>query len=189
MKKTLLILSLVSISVLAFSQDDNSVGLKAGVNIATIGGDAAGIESKIGFHLGIFGIIKPAKGFGVQPEFVFSRQGAQASSNSDVKINYDYINVPVMFNFYPTENFYLQAGPQLGFLASAKVKFEDESEDLADQLNKVDFAMGFGLGFDLESMIIGFRYNAGLNSTAKDVPSDESYPNQVIQFSIGVKFN
>ena len=185
MKKIHLLLFPLVVSVSAFGQE-TSFGIKAGVNYSTISGDASGVESKIGFHAGVFGIIKPIDALGIQPEMVFSRQGAQASANNDVKFHYDYLNIPVMLNFYPTETFFLQAGPQLGFLVSAKATDGNQTEDIKSQLNTTDFSLGLGMGFDLSHTVIGFRFNLGLNSTSDD--EDATYPNQVAQVSVGFKF-
>jgi hypothetical protein len=178
--KQLLTTVLILITASAFAQP----GLKGGLNFATIGGDAAGVKSKTDFHVGFFFLTMESEKFGVQPEFIFSRQGAQASG---VKINYDYVNVPVMFNYYPEENFFIQGGPQLGLLINAKIKDGDGSIDVKNQLTSLDLSLGLGCGYQSGSTIIGLRYNIGLTDTASDAPG--KYPNRVLQLSIGFKVN
>jgi hypothetical protein len=183
MKKILLTSFLSILSLVGFSQ----TGIKGGLNLATIGGDASGVDSKADFHIGLFFLTKKSETFGIQPEIIYSRQGAQASGNSSVKINYDYLNVPVMFNYYPEEKFFIQGGPQLGILLSGKIKEGDNSLDVKDQLNTVDLSLGLGIGYDTESVILGLRYNIGLTSTASD--SNGNFPNRVLQISIGFRLN
>ena len=186
MKKILLVSFALFSCLSAYCQ--SSFGLKGGLNFANIGGDAQGVESRIAFHAGIFGIIRHSDGFAFSPEFVFSRQGAKAEGNNDIKINYDYINIPLMFNLYPAENFFIQAGPQLGAIIGARISDGDNSEDVANQLNSLDLALGIGIGFDLHMHTIGLRYNAGLSNTAKKSNDNQKFPNQVIQISLGFKF-
>src|SRR5688500_16380190 len=157
MAKILLILSLLLVGNKAYCQ--TSFGFKGGVNYANLGGAAAGVQSKITFHAGLFGIIKASDHFAIQPEIVFSRQGAATAVNPDVKINYDYVNIPLMLNYYPTEVFYVQLGPQLGVLVSGTITDGKDSEDVTDQLNSTDLAIGIGFGFDLRFATIGLRYN------------------------------
>ena len=186
-KNILLILSVLSITTTTYCQ--TSFGIKGGINYANLGGAAAGVKSKITFHAGLFGIIKPSDRFGIQPEIVFSRQGAAMALDPDVKINYDYVNIPLMLNYYPTEIFYVQAGPQLGLVVSGKITNGKDSEDVTDQLNSTDLALGIGFGFDLRFATIGLRYNGGLSSTTDGGNDGEKFINEVLQLSIGLKFN
>jgi hypothetical protein len=185
MKKILVLLAAMALVNFSFAQA--VFGLKGGANLASIGGDASGIEAKLGFHVGMFGLIKTTEKFAVQPELVFSRQGAQLAANSEIKIHYDYVNLPVMMNFYASEKFFLQAGPQIGILVGAKAKYKGDSEDLKDQLKGVDLGLGLGAGVETEKMLIGLRYNLGLTSTSKS--SEGSFPNRVFQLSVGFKIN
>jgi hypothetical protein len=184
MKKFLSLIVLLAVGAVAYSQ---TMGLKGGLNFASLGGDASGVETKIGFHAGIFVIIKTSEKFGVHPELVFSRQGAQLSQNSKFKINYDYVNLPVMLTAYPAEKFFLQAGPQVGFLVGAHFTDGNDKVDVKDQLNTVDFGIGLGAGYTTDSVIFGLRYNLGLSTTSKS--SDGSFPNRVLQLSLGFRFN
>lgn len=118
------------------------------------------------------------------PELIYSSQGASAGTTS---VNYNYINLPVMFNFHTSEKFFLQAGPQLGILASADVSSGTSSVSVKDQLKDVDFALCLGLGAEFSQVIVNARYNIGLSSTSKSTTG--SFPNSVIQFSVGFKFN
>lgn len=185
MKKIQLSLLLLLTTSALFSQS-STFGVKAGVNYATIGGDASGIKSKISMHAGFFGVVMAAEQFGIQPELMFSRQGAKAASNTEVRLNYDYLNIPLMFNYYPSENFFVQAGPQLGVLLGAKVTDGTDSEDVSDQLKSTDASLGIGFGFNFSGTTLGLRYNAGLTNTTDT--SEARFPNQVLQLSLGIKF-
>ena len=119
----------------------------------------AAIMSQRGLH----GIHRDVKNFAVQPELVYSSQGAKYSNGSNnTTFKLGYINIPVMFQYMFDNGFRLEAGPQLGFLVSAKAN----STDIKDQVKKVDFALGVGVGYIHEPSGFGVdaRYNLGLSN-------------------------
>jgi hypothetical protein len=186
MKKILLLFLALLACTTVYCQT-SQLGFKAGVNYANIGGDAAGVESRIAFHAGLFCIIKPSDHFAFQPELVFSRQGAMVVSNNDVRLNYDYINLPLMVSYYATKAFFIVAGPQSGVVVGAKITDGTDSEDIKDQINSPDLAFGIGFGLDLGASTLSLRYNAGLSSTSDGFRDSDKYPNQVLQLSAGFK--
>lgn len=194
------------------SAQEVEFGVKGGVNIANFTGDETDdLESKIGFHIGGFAEIKISEKFSVQPELLFSTQGTKMEEkysedgfdyDVSAKINTSYINIPIMAKLYVTEGFSLEAGPQIGFLMSAKTKAEatvsaggitqsgSEEVDVKDQFNTVDFGLNFGLGYKFtENLSAGARYNLGLSDINKEVEGEAiSVKNSVIQVSIGYSF-
>lgn len=182
MKKTLFTVFAFLFVVIAYSQQ---FGLKGGLNVSSIGGDSQGSSSKTSFHVGLFMLAPISDKVKIMPELVYSSQGASISS-TPLKANYNYINVPVMFNFYPIEKFFLQAGPQLGILASAELTDGTTTQNVKSQLKDTDFSLGLGLGADLPKVLLNARYNLGLSSSSKSTTG--SFPNNVIQISIGFKF-
>ena len=60
-----------------------------------------------------------------------------------------------MAKYYVAEGFSLEAGPQIGFLMSAKMKAESggdsEEIDVKDDLKSIDFGINFGAGYKLEN--------------------------------------
>ena len=161
-------------------------GAKAGLNIATLNGDVEGAKSLVGFHVGGFAQIPLAAKFTFQPEVVYSAQGAK-EDGGDGKINLGYINVPLMFKYAIAEKFNVEAGPQIGFLVSAKEKYNGNSDDIKDQLNSVDFSIGLGASYDFtQNLSADVRYNAGVSNIAKE--SDSKIRNGVFQIGLGYKF-
>ena len=104
-----------------------------------------------------------------------------------------------MAKFYATEKFYVEAGPQIGFLMSAEAESEDtvsfggvtESEstttDVKEFTNSTDFGLGLGLGYNFtENIGAGLRYTAGLSDIYKD--SDGKVNNSNIAISVAYTF-
>ena len=94
----------------------------------------------------------------------------------------------------------LQVGPQFGFLTSAKR--EDyaagqsgpiTTQDVKDDLKKMDISLGLGVGWDLPfGLTLDGRYNWGLTDNNDGATTDSGAPigqikNQVWQVSVGFK--
>lgn len=175
MKKTLLTLSLALLSVVAFSQASVGIGLKGGANFANASTDVStdGITS---YHVGAYGLIKLAN-IGIQPEVLFSKQGASASGDD---LDLSYVNIPVMLKFYLPAGLNLQAGPQFGMLTKA----EDSDGDIKDQFKNSDLAAAVGAGWDAPfGLQVGARYVFSLSDNS-DVPGFE-YKNKTFQIYLG----
>lgn len=193
------------------------VGAKAGLNLAGLGlssdGKLSGVNynGRTGFHLGAYGLIRKGK-LGVQPEIVFSQQGQsyRTPNYSGLRSNLSYINVPIIFKYYPTGGLSIQAGPQFGFLVAAKgdvVQISNSTQgpslgqatldqDLKGYLNSTDFSIAFGAGIDLPvGLNLTFRYNYGVSNINKYPGGTSDSPgfsvaktqNQVIQISLSKK--
>ena len=151
-----------------------NIGIKGGLNLYTINNDNnEDFDTKAGFHLGLIGHIHMARQFALQPEILYSAQGAKYSSGGgDTKINLGYINVPVMFQYMFDNGFRLQAGPQVGFLTSAKAETNNVSIDIKDSFKPIDFALGAGMGYVNPKSGFGIdaRYNLGLSDINEDSP-------------------
>jgi opacity protein-like surface antigen len=183
MKK--IILSAVAVLAFGFTNAQVKFGAKAALNVATLNGDIEDASSLIGFQIGGFAEIKVSEKFAVQPELMYSAQG---TSGDDADINLNYLNIPVMAKFYVADAFSLEAGPQIGFLLSAK----GDGEDMKDFFNSTDFGLNLGAGYDFtENLTAGLRYNFGLSNAADfgDIFEEEvSVNNAVLSVSLGYKF-
>ncbi len=168
-----------------------NIGIKGGLNVYNIKNDNnAKYDSKVGFNVGLLGHIHLAKQLAFQPELVYSTQGAKYNTASiETKINLAYINIPLLIQYMFDNGFRLQAGPQIGFLVSAKAKTGSAEIDLKENLKKVDFAIGAGVGYVHPSSGFGIdaRYNIGL-SNIYDNATVKSY-NRGLQVGVFYLFN
>lgn len=196
MKKQLLILvAVIGLGFSANAQDEKKSGSgmsgevkfgpKAGLNIASLTEDNT--KSLTGFHVGGFAEIMISDKFAVQPEVLYSMQGAKADEG-DGKINLDYIAIPVMAKYFVAEGFSIEAGPQISFVTRAEMSGGGETIDVKDFTNSTDFGLNFGLGYSLPmGVMFSGRYNLGLSDTVKDNQGD-AVKNGVFQLSVGYKF-
>ncbi len=183
MKKYFLTAAAVFGLMSAVSAQDISFGAKAGINIANFSGDAVGNSSLIGFHIGGTAEIELSDEFSFQPELMYSAQGASFDFG-DSKLT--YLNIPLMAKYYVAEGFSLEAGPQVGFLLSAKNK----DVDFKDEVKGIDFGINAGVGYKLDSGLnFGVRYNLGLSNINDTEDTDDfKTKNTVIQLSVGYMF-
>ena len=196
MKKVMIAaIAVVGFSVTGLAQQQVKFGPKAGVNLATISGNDDS-EMKIGFHVGAVAEIKFNDKFSLQPEVLYSAQGGQLKENSDIKMNNDYINIPIMAKYYFVEGFSVELGPQVGFLMKSELKGNDGSVDTKDAHKSIDFGVGVGLAYDLPmGLFVNARYNIGLSKINEDIEAGpitvetDDVKNSVIQIGIGYKFD
>ena len=190
MKK--MILSAIAIFTIGFANaQEVKFGAKAGLNLANISGGGTDTNVRTSFYVGGLAEFGISDKFFIQPELVYSSQGFINKSNTDFSVQLDYLNLPIMAKYMVAEGFSLQAGPQIGFLLSAKNKTPEGSSDIKENLSKVDFSLGLGVGYDInENFNIGFRYNLGLSKINKEsAPSGSSdIKNSVFQIGVGYTF-
>lgn len=168
-------------------------GLRGGASYAKISGeDADSYKAKLGFHAAAVVEIPVSDNFAVQPELLYSSQGSDYEDTYESgSANLDYINVPVMAKYYVSDKLSIEAGPQVGFLLSAKWKGDEfGEEDAKDDFKGIDFGLNLGVGYKLDSGLnFGARYNLGL-ADINDVSGENSkIHNGVFQFSVGYFFD
>ena len=184
MKKLLLTAAAVFAFGFANAQE-TKFGVKAGINLSNWGGDVEGTDSKVGLLVGGFAEIKLSDKFAVQPELLYSGMGAK---DGDVSLNLNYLAVPVMAKYFVAEKFSLEAGPQIGFLMSAKAKLDGESEDIKDAFKSTDFGFNLGAGYDFtENISAGLRYNMGLSNILEG-SGDFKGTNNAFSLAVAYKF-
>ena len=161
--KKLLIIPLIVISSGLFAQNFQ-LGLKGGLNVSNFTGTTfENVDKKalLGFHGGAFLSLLFGDHVALQPEALFSTQGARVSTvNGNERWRVNYLNVPVNLKFRFNGGFYLEAGPQVGFKLSKNIP-NQSTEDFADNM---DFSVNAGLGFHGKSGLgVGGRYVLGIS--------------------------
>ncbi len=140
--------------------------------------NSAEYSSRFGFGIGAV-LDRPMTGqWDLHAEPMFMQKGGNADiSGDDVKLKVSYFELPIMikYNFQPSIMLvpYAMAGPSLGYLLSAKAKFDRGEDDVKDQFENVDFSLGFGGGVSIPkgdlALFAEARYLLGLvNINAED---------------------
>ena len=191
MKKLLFLITTCTVIGFTASAQKTTFGLKAGMTAANMKESFDGLKlsysTKIGFYAGALAEIGVAKNFAVQPELFFALMGAQLKdSGINAKLNLGYINLPILLK-YKSEGFSAFAGPQIGYLVTAKVKDGGKKADAKDQFKSTDFSGVVGAGYTLSNGF-GFdaRYQVGLSNISKDTGIDGNGKNSA--FMVGVHY-
>lgn len=167
------------------SNSNTNIGIKGGYNLAALSYDGEGeTDQRHGLHLGFYAEEFISDNLAIQPELLYSQQGYQIKdSNGTFTQKLDYINLPVMLKLYPSRNFFLEAGPQIGLAISDKDVYEGVfNSTTVYEPNNFDWGMNLGGGFKTNSGIsLGARYHVGLG----DLYDSGKAHNRVLQFSVG----
>lgn len=190
MKIKLITIALFFGVITTMNAQDNTIpksngGIKGGYNLAAVSFDGDGeTEQRHGFHIGVYGESFISESFSIQPELMYSQQGYEITNSSGTFTQkLDYINLPLMLKAYPSKNFFLEAGPQIGLTVSHKEEYDGLfSSSQEYDPNNFDWGMNFGGGFKTDSGIsFGVRYHLGLG----DLYDEGKAQNRVFQFSLG----
>ncbi|MAO47146.1 porin family protein [Winogradskyella sp.] len=174
MKKLLLFTAVMLFTLTSVQSQEFRMGAKAGLNVASLGGDSyygglGSLGSRTSFHIG--GLVEiPLMGkFSIQPELLYSSEGSDWSFGTlgeDTKL--DFVRVPVMVKFYVIEGLSAEAGPVFGVLVNAEGTYYDNNGDLVngdakDYYRSFDAQFGIGASYRLNmGVFFSLRYNKGL---------------------------
>ncbi len=192
MKKSLIVFIAISITAFANAQKTKQdegikLGIKGGLNVTNLMGDVKDVAIRTSIHAGLVAEIIVSDKFSIQPELLYSGQGATVTSDGGGRIKLDYITLPVLAKFPIAKNLSLEAGPQVGFLISGKYKTNDSNEKI-EGLKTIDFGLDAGLEYELNNgVFFQARYNIGLTDIGYAGDNNRA-SNSVIQFSIGKQF-
>lgn len=200
----------------AFAQDTGvQVGPKVGMNVSVLDSQInSETQFKPGLLLGGFVRWRISERIALQPELVYSQQGATNKLNfggqpAENKINLNYLNIPLLLKIYAGRVVNFQVGPQLGLLLSGRrvgqssyfsgsngSGYSTEDTDVTESY-KGDFALCGGLGVDLPNGLLGsVRVNYGFTDIDNDSQSIATRQflnigglhNRTIEFSVGYAF-
>ena len=200
MKK--LILGIALFGGLSAANAQIDLGVKGGLNFPTLSGDSRqliGDQTKFrtDFYVGGYANYKVTDQISFQPELLYSKQGAgiKNSGNSNTKIVTQNINIPLMGRYEIMAGLNVEFGPQLGFLVSAKEKYELGKEDrkfkATDSFKTFDFGLNFGAGYKVtDELEINARFTKGLSNINNYFPEgiNDNYKITNTYFSIGVAY-
>ena len=191
MKKILIMATTVLFCIVCKIKAQNAeFGIKGGLNVTNLHSTATNnLDSRASVYVGGLAHIHLNKYWAVQPELIYSCQGAtQNRVDGDVTYRLNYVNLPVLLQYMFDGGFRLQTGPQLGLLASAKQKSEGTITDIKKNYTTGDFSWSFGGGYLTHSGLgIDARYNLGINNI-NNTGSTAKLQNRVFQVGLFYQF-
>ena len=217
MKKIMMIAAMMVATLSASAQNEvGQVTLKptVGLNIASMT-KAENSKVRPGFIAGVEAEYGVAENFGLTAGVFYSQQGVKAEGevaidasdlglgvgvigfNGKATYKLDYINIPIMAQFYPVKGLALKAGIQPGFCVTKKVKYDgnaivgpnttmpyNEEYKMGDAVKNFAFAIPVGVSYEYESFVLDARYNIGVTKALKESDSHHS----VFSITLGYKF-
>ena len=194
MKKLMMIAVMAIFAMTASAQNTNrEVGAftlqpKVGLAIGSFSGEYITVGGKVdtkkrvGFTAGLEGEIYATNWLGIALGLNYAQQGWKFG---DVKCKYDYLNVPLVDDFYVARGLALKTGAQFGFLLNSKV----DGVDRKDDCKKMNFSIPIGISYEISNIVLDIRYNIALTKVNKyDGPNNEKSRSDMVQFTLGYKF-
>ena len=157
MKKTILLIAVVLAAGVVSGQKTFTFGPKVGINIADLYASSAENTrdlngTKPSLIVGAFAEYRALKWLAVSADVLYSRQGSTdkatwtergpgggfVTESEEFSYRLNYLNIPILANFYVTKGLALKAGIQPGFLIGSKLRVRSndgpwETADLKDE--------------------------------------------------------
>jgi opacity protein-like surface antigen len=193
MKKMMMIAVMAIFAMTASAQNTNrEVGAftlqpKVGLTIGSFSGEYITVGGKVenkkrvGFTAGLEGEIYATNWLGIALGLNYAQQGWKFG---DVKCKYDYLNVPLVADFYVARGLALKTGVQLGFLMNAKW----DDLNVKDDCNKTNFSIPIGISYEFSNVVLDLRYNVALSKVNKNATDNLKFRSDLVQITIGYKF-
>lgn len=187
MKKTILVAVVLFAVSNAAQAQLVKFGIKAGVNYANQNGSNITVNSKnydtdaiTSYHAGLVAEVKLTDGFSIQPELLYSTQGATyKNAFEEFKNELGYLSLPVLAKIHLNKTVSIDLGPQASFLLSERNNFD------VNNAETFEFAAVGGLGFNItKNFFLQGRYVLGLTEASKDA----QVKNSALQVSAGFTF-
>lgn len=215
------LLSLIANLFVLAAHAQIELGIKGGLNISEfsaarfqaidIGGNPQYIRNfpRKGLNAGVLLSIPLMKNWSLQPEAVFSEQGATGKPSSAYLVSateayqFNYINFPVLLKYSWKSGLFAETGPQVGLLINAEIAetvvgaSATSYYNVNSQYKSIDLGWAFGVGY-LSPINLGFdlRYVLGMSNFANGSPNpsenapvqEGSLKNSAVQIGVFYQF-
>ncbi|WP_438962900.1 porin family protein [Nonlabens sp.] len=185
MKKLFVILILFSVPCLSIAQEDDGIGIKAGLNYGS-NGDLSengqtiidNPDANFGYHLGLFGKINLGS-FYVRPELSYTVLNSEYDRTA---LEVKKLDAPVLLGYMIFDPVHVFIGPSFQYILDTdleNIDFKDVQEDFS-------IGLQIGVGVNLGNVGIDVRYERGLTdseaefSNLGDLGTLDTRPQQLI---------
>jgi hypothetical protein len=177
--KKLSVLCLVFFAVNTQAQEFN-FGASAGVDVSNIRVSntctyyLVQYDPTLAFNLNGFAAYRSASFWGITAEPGFIRKGAISSvafaaEGDESHLRLNYIQLPLLADFYLTKKLYLSVGPEFAYMVSAKAKDDDDKVDFYSHYDKkIEISGMAAINYTiLPKVDIALRYSHGFTTTSE----------------------
>lgn len=201
----MLVALLLTLAVAAPAASQTTLGVRGGVNIASLSGDASELDSRTALNVGATAHFPLSENLGLLVGGFYSQKGGSESEDGvTATFELDYIEFPVLLRYdFPSAgsaSFHVAAGPAVGVEIGCAVSASGQGQSASfdcDQFGEVgletssfDFGLVGGAGVDFQAsegliVTLDAMYNLGL-ANIDDSGGDAS--NRTIMLQAGVAF-
>jgi hypothetical protein len=196
MKRFILTSGLLLGVIVAYAQLPKlTLGVKTGINLATLKGNVGDENNRLGYQAGAWMRIGGA-GFYLQPEGYVGSKGGEYGTiqqngteiDGNAKVNFTTLDIPVLvgkkFGFEKL-NFRMMAGPVISFLLSKNAEENYDAATNFDNYKNQTIGIQSGAGVDLGNLSVDLRYEKGISNIDKSGQYDQKQ--NLWHLSIGYK--
>jgi hypothetical protein len=186
---------------LTFAQQKGSVefGADVGLNTSFLYSSISSSDIILGFNAGLSADYYFSPSWSIKVKAIYDQKGygggnsqvGDGTVNNSVDFRFNYITIPVMANWHfgRTNNWYLDLGPYIGFLISAKET--DNNLDVSSAVNDIDAGLALGIGLKIpissyKKVFIEYDGQSGITNAYND--SYDKVQNLRESINIGIDF-
>jgi len=192
MRKSIIILTIATLSAAGAAAQGFHLGVRAGANMNRIDGKSFSDQFKYGYHAGVVAEIMFTPHVGIEPGVYFNQSNLQTGYGFDTlyksinpgtlkEVKLNYLTIPLLVDVRPVSFLTLQMGPQFGILMSSSNTLLENGKSAFTHGN---LAMVGGVQFNLARFRVYGRYAVGLNSV-NDIDNRDSWRSQSVQIGLG----
>ena len=202
MKKIFSTLGLILVSLISFAQHEVGSLLlvpKAGLNISSLS-ETDHSDYRTGIAAGAEMEYQANSQIAISVGALYSQQGATETINEyDCTYKFDYINFPVLVNFYVAKGLALKVGLEGGILVNEKLKMVGNGFSAEISLEKTlrngdsrytnkSFvaALPIGASYEYKNFQLDARYIIGLTDANECIGENDKH--NLFQLTLGYKF-
>lgn len=181
------------IAAVSYAQNDISYGIKGGLNYSNLiyefegsNNDFLDFNAKVGFYAGGFINISLSDKFALQPELLYSSQGAKLDidysqvlifnqndptfleNEEDVNVKQSKLLLPILLQYKIGSDFSLFLGPQITYTLNFETEVDSGDELVVSRFqddDKIGIDVSARLGYKVsENMMIELGYFRGLTN-------------------------
>lgn len=201
LRHALIVVIILLVSSTVAAAQDRGMGVRAGVNLATVhfGGEggAPALDARPGLVAGAFVTLPLIGWIDIQPELLFSSKGGRLDDGGiESTLVIDYLELPVLARvarpLSGAMRIYAVAGPSVGLRLRARSRTDfgsaTEEIDLDDEVERVDIGMAAGGGVEFRSLVLDARYTFSLRDIDADTSDAVTSRNRVFSITAGFRF-
>ena len=198
MKHLVRVVAVLGIAAIpAAAQAQPSVGVRAGVNLATLTphpDPVVDLERATGFVVGAFVALPVNNVLGFQPEALYSRQGTKLDgASTSIRTKLDYLQFPLLarVRIGMRSPLAVLVGPSLGVRTRTSYDVTgtlDFFPDAATTFRRFDLGIATGAALDVGKVVVDGRYTWGVRNIHDPTFDPVKQKNRVFSLSAGLRF-